>query len=153
MERPIAQVAMQLEIATDFDFCWLLGEGEVTRPFRVAPDLASKDVLQTIRSLASNWLMISDDEVVGIISLKNHSIDQVEIGYGVASSRSGRGFASAAVAAISPTLQERGASAVLAETAIDNLPSQRVLQRNGFTAIGERIDDEDGALIVWQRCF
>jgi RimJ/RimL family protein N-acetyltransferase len=39
---------------------------------------------------------------------------------------------------------------VSAETRVDNIASQRVLERNGFVQIGERVDAEDGPLICWQ---
>jgi RimJ/RimL family protein N-acetyltransferase len=42
-------------------------------------------------------------------------------------------------------------TALTAETSTSNEPSQRVLVRNGFVQVGERIDDEDGRLICW-RC-
>ena len=38
-----------------------------------------------------------------------------------------------------------------AETAVDNLPSQRVLEANGFADVGRRNDYEDGDLICWRR--
>ncbi|SHE74511.1 hypothetical protein [Devosia limi] len=39
---------------------------------------------------------------------------------------------------------------VAAETAVDNFPSQRVLEKNVFVRIGGRIDPEDGAVSCWQ---
>lgn len=39
---------------------------------------------------------------------------------------------------------------VSSETGVDNIASQRVLERNGFIRIGERIDAEDGPLICWE---
>ena len=41
-------------------------------------------------------------------------------------------------------------TAVAAESSKANVASQRVLGRNGFAAIGERIDDEDGDLLCWR---
>jgi len=41
-------------------------------------------------------------------------------------------------------------SAVSAETSIDNIASQRVLERNGFQRIGERVDAQDGPVICWK---
>ena len=40
--------------------------------------------------------------------------------------------------------------AILAETGVGNLPSQRVLSRNGFRQTGTRTDAEDGPVICWQ---
>jgi RimJ/RimL family protein N-acetyltransferase len=141
---------MRLAPATDADFRWLLGEGKPPRAHRVAPDLASREVLEIIRSLPANWLMVADGEIVGIISLKAAFGDQAEIGYGVACSRCGQGFASAAVAALMPILARSGIRVVVAETAVDNPASQRVLQDNGFVDVGERNDEEDGLLMVWR---
>ncbi len=39
----------------------------------------------------------------------------------------------------------------MAKTAINNLASQRVLEKNGFTPCGKTIDAEDGALVLWSR--
>jgi RimJ/RimL family protein N-acetyltransferase len=38
-----------------------------------------------------------------------------------------------------------------AETAVQNLASQRVLERNGFARASTRIDLEDGEVIGWTR--
>jgi RimJ/RimL family protein N-acetyltransferase len=40
---------------------------------------------------------------------------------------------------------------VNAETSVKNPSSQRVLERNGFARVGERVDEEDGPVIVWRR--
>ena len=142
---------MQLELASDEDFQWLLGERAATRKVTAAPDLAPAEVLQIVRHLPANWLMIVADEIVGIIGLKSEAEVEVEIGYGVAASRWGRGFASAAVIALLPILGERGVRTVHAETSVENPGSQRVLERSGFARMGERVDDEDGPLILWRR--
>ena len=44
-----------------------------------------------------------------------------------------------------------GVAALRAETAINNPPSQRVLEHNGFRQVGARHDPEDGDLILWSR--
>ena len=140
-----------LHATTDADFRWLLGEIPATRPFAVAPDLAPMPVLEIVRGLSANWLMVVDRELVGIIGLKADAGDIVEIGYGVAASRHGRGFASAGVAHLLTLLAGRGVRTVRAETSVANPASQRVLERNGFDRTGERIDDEDGALHLWRK--
>ncbi len=38
----------------------------------------------------------------------------------------------------------------MAETRTDNIASQRVLECNGFTRTGERLDEEDGVLLCWR---
>ncbi len=141
-----------LEPSSDEDFRWLLGEGPATRALDVAPDLAPPGVLEIVRQLPFNWLVIVAGELVGLIGLKTEeSPGEVEIGYGVAASREGRGFASAAVAALLPVLHARGVRLATAETSVENPASQRVLERNGFSRVGERIDEEDGPLYLWQR--
>lgn len=144
---------MHLQSATQEDFEWLLGSREPTRPWIIAPELAPTEVIGIVRQLPANWLMVVDDELVGIIGLKTDEAERVEIGYGVAASREGRGFASAAVAALLPILHSRGAPIVTAETSTENPASQRVLERNGFVRVGSRLDEEDGPVITWQRTF
>lgn len=150
MASPATPAALRLESASDTDFDWLLGETPPSLAYRIAPDLASPDILRIIRNLPAHWLMVAGNEIVGIISIKAEGEGKAEIGYGVASSHQGRGFASAAVAALLPVLADRGIVAVMAETAPDNPASQRVLTNNGFVATGERCDEEDGMLIVWR---
>jgi RimJ/RimL family protein N-acetyltransferase len=97
------------------------------------------------------WMIVRDGEVVGLCSYKRPPADgRVEIGYSTAPQRRGAGIATAAVAGIAriasadPSIQ-----ALIAETAIDNLASQRVLEKNGFIRIDRRIDAADGALAGW----
>lgn len=142
---------VELYRATDADFPWLLGQAAATRPLTVAPDLAPPPVLEIVRSLPANWLIVAGGEIVGIIGLKSDDGCEVEIGYGIAASRQGRGLAGGAVAALLPILAKRDVTMVRAETSVDNRVSQRVLERNGFSRTGERIDDEDGPLYCWER--
>jgi RimJ/RimL family protein N-acetyltransferase len=142
---------IQLALTSDEDFDWLLGRSEATRPWSIAPQLAPLEVFEIIRPLPANWLIVADTEVVGLIGIKAEAAGEAEIGYGIAATRQGRGFASAAVGALLSPLGERGIIKVLAETSVDNIASQRVLERNGFSRTGERIDEEDGPLILWAR--
>jgi len=70
---------------------------------------------------------------------------EVEIGYGISGSFQGRGVATEAVLALCE-LARRGARAVIAETDIENVASQRVLEKSGF-----RIEAQGVALIRWRR--
>lgn len=101
----------------------------------------------------ASWLMVESGEVVGLCSVTRppeHGV--VDIGYGVAPSRRGRGHASHAVGDIVAWARQRAdVTALTAETSTTNLASQRVLRRNGFVQTGERLDEEDGPLICW-RC-
>lgn len=143
--------AVHLESASEDDFRWLLGEVAATRPLKVAPDLAPPEVLAIVRQLPANWLIVAEREIVGIIGLKSEAGGEVEIGYGVAGSREGRGFASGAVAALLPVLLAREVRVVTAETSVENIASQRVLERSGFARTGTRVDEEDGPLYCWRR--
>lgn len=100
------------------------------------------------------WGIVADEELVGLIGCKAppDAARSVEIGYGVAASRRGRGHATAAVgrlvalATASPDID-----AVRAETLPENVASHRVLERNGFARVGTRVDPSDGELILWRR--
>ncbi len=98
------------------------------------------------------WLMVSRDEVVGLLSI-TEVVDKgvVQIGYGVAPGSRGQGHAADAVAALTEWARGDGRlTAIVAETRTDNIASQRVLERNGFARIGERLDEEDGDLFCWR---
>ncbi len=99
------------------------------------------------------WMIVDRDEVVGLCSITKlfPSPGMVEIGYGVAPKHRGRGVATAAVGALLALAREdERIRTVAAETAVDNSPSQRVLEKNGFARTGGRIDPEDGAVFCWQ---
>jgi len=134
-----------------------LGDGTAL----AATPVAGAEVLAMLAGLAeaiaeqlspSAWLMISDDEVVGLLSVTAFvDGDVVQIGYGVAPCAQGRGHARSAVAALLEWARGNGrVSAVVAETSVDNIASQRVLERNGFARTGERLDEEDGLLFCWR---
>lgn len=79
-----------------------------------------------------------------------HHDGEVEIGYGINTSRRGFGLATEAVAAVSAHLLGcSGVSRVTARTAIGNMASRRVLEANGFRA-GEDPPPQDG-LLLWVR--
>ncbi|MFN8168777.1 MAG: GNAT family N-acetyltransferase [Candidatus Nanopelagicales bacterium] len=91
-------------------------------------------------------------EVIGGIGFL-HAPDPdgtVEIGYGLAESARGQGYATEAVEAMVAFAMAQGASAVVAMTTADNAPSQRVLQRCGFVASGT-VESDDGPLLRWVR--
>ena len=154
----------KLIAAQDAHFAWMLGEeggpdglclpdGGVDRPA----------VLKYLRRLAEalrsshgsgSWLVVAAGEVTGLCGYKRCPAADgvVEIGYGIAPSRRRRGLATDAVAAM---IEHAGADGritrLTAETAIDNLASQRVLTKNGFASTGGRTDPEDGPLVLWSR--
>ena len=124
--------------------------------------LAEPEVLAMLAALADRveeafsppaWLIVSSGCVAGLLSLTTEPTEGVlTIGYGVAPGERGRGVASGAVAALLEWAREDlRVAAIVAETRTDNLPSQRVLERNGFARTGERSDEEDGDLFCWRH--
>ena len=98
------------------------------------------------------WLAVTGGEVVASMAIKDPVQDGVvELGYGVAPARRGRGHATAAVALLLPVLAGRGVRLVRAETAVGHVASGRVLIKTGFPRSGGREDAEDGFLDLWER--
>ena len=152
--------------ATDADFDWMIRGLQVSnRGFTLPPGgVDANEVLVHVRAIArslqehqghtDNWMIVAGHEVVGLCGYKHRpSVDgEVDIGYSIAASRRRRGHATGAVAAI---LAKSDADSrvlyVIAETAVDNHASQRVLMKNGFQYIGTDIDPEDGErLLRWR---
>ena len=99
------------------------------------------------------WMIVEGDEVVGLCSITKafREPGHVEIGYGVATAHRGRGYATRAIEDLLRILAaDQRIGTVAAETSTENLPSQRVLEKNGFERVGERSDPEDGQLICWR---
>lgn len=84
------------------------------------------------------WLIVKKDDgvAVGMIDFKNipNEKREVEIGYGLGRKHEHFGYMTEAVEAFCAWgKMQAGVHHIIAETEVDNLPSQRVLQRNGFT--------------------
>jgi [ribosomal protein S5]-alanine N-acetyltransferase len=76
----------------------------------------------------------------------------VEIGYGMAPSFQGRGFATeAATALLEFAFNDRRVRFVRAHTRPTNNASTRVLEKSGFKRIGEVSDPDDGIVWRWER--
>jgi RimJ/RimL family protein N-acetyltransferase len=76
---------------------------------------------------------LSDGRAVGGIGFKGQPESGcVEIGYGVAPSARGHGFAAEAVVALLTVAADHGLSRVVADTTLDNVASERTLVRAGF---------------------
>ncbi|GAA5513865.1 hypothetical protein Dcar01_02613 [Deinococcus carri] len=76
----------------------------------------------------------------------------LEIGYGLNPEVWGRGYATEAVGALVGALLARpDVRRVTAQTATTNPASGRVLEKLGFTRVGQAWDAEDGDLLVWAR--
>jgi ribosomal-protein-alanine N-acetyltransferase len=86
------------------------------------------------------FAILDGDAIAGTINLFGIVRDGPEsgvIGYWVDGARNGRGLATAAVGAILEyAFGDIGLHRVEAATLVDNLPSQRVLEKNGFERIG-----------------
>jgi RimJ/RimL family protein N-acetyltransferase len=149
--------------ATDTDFRWMLGEHCCQNGLKL-PEGGVDDpvVLGVVRAITmrlhdagsrASWLVVCNGEVVGLCSYRRPPTDRcVEIGYGIAPSKRGNGYATSAVAAmVEAAVLDPSVDALTAETAVQNLASQAVLERNGFARASTRIDVEDGEVIGWAR--
>lgn len=155
--------AFALLAATPVHFTRLLnGEPPEAGLELPASEIAPPEVLAMLASLAEGieasfapaaWLVLDGRRVAGLLSLTLPPEGGVlTIGYGIAPSEQGRGAASAAVAALAEwAAQDSRVQALVAETNVANIASQRVLEHNGFAETGRRYDAEDGDLICWRR--
>jgi RimJ/RimL family protein N-acetyltransferase len=85
--------------------------------------------------------LLSDGRAVGGIGFKSKPAgDRAEIGYGLAPSARGHGYAAEAVIALLTVAADHGLFRVIADTTLDNIASQRTLIRAGFRLV--RTDDE-----------
>ncbi|MBB4254092.1 RimJ/RimL family protein N-acetyltransferase [Rhizobium sp. BK008] len=152
---------MIIELTTH-DFEALL-KGIAPRHLRLVPDsaIAPPEILGMLNRLAteinaefspSAWMIVEDGEIVGLCSIVRVPQDgNIHIGYGVAPSRQGLGSTTRAIAQLLEwAWNDPRVALISAETGLENIASQRVLQRNGFIRTGERIDAEDGPLICWE---
>ena len=144
------------------DFDWLIGGTGTGREGRTLPPGGVDDpaVLRVVRSIVERlhrercrgaWLVVSGGEVVGLCSYRRPPCDgEVEIGYGIAPSRRGRGHATRAVALMAEIANGEGLTALLAQTSRANPASAAVLRRNGFITTGSGLDPEDGEVLTWR---
>jgi RimJ/RimL family protein N-acetyltransferase len=148
----------------DDDFDWLRDPAVPPRRRLLLADggIHSAEVMDIVRDMTrqlhaagcrGSWMIVDDDIVFGMFSFRHPPENgRVEIGYGVAESCYGKGYASAAVAhVIQIAAADPKINRLTAETAVSNPASGRVLEKNGFTSTGNRVDVEDGDLILWER--
>jgi ribosomal-protein-alanine N-acetyltransferase len=86
------------------------------------------------------WAIVDDGAIAGMIALNDvlrGPLQMGTVGYWVDRSRNGRGLASAALAEVVEfAFGEAGLHRLEAGTLPDNVPSQRVLEKNGFERFG-----------------
>jgi RimJ/RimL family protein N-acetyltransferase len=126
----------------------------------ILPEIVAKDALTRLNK-GQDWLWCSprlfknsdNGAIVGSACFKNSPYNGfVEIGYGVLESFSGKGFATTGIAVVLDEAFTRAeVKGITGETSVNNIASQRVLEKNGFVKTGTREDAEDGSLIIWKR--
>jgi RimJ/RimL family protein N-acetyltransferase len=80
---------------------------------------------------------LADGRAIGGIGFKGQPNGGcIEIGYGLAPSARGHGYAAEAVIALLTVAADHGLSRVTADTTLDNIASQRTLIRAGFRLVG-----------------
>jgi ribosomal-protein-alanine N-acetyltransferase len=91
-------------------------------------------------SKPGRYVILDDGEIAGGLSLVTTADDAIRsamLGYWVAQDRGGRGLATRAVtAALEIAFGELGLHRVEAGTRVENVRSQRVLEKCGFTLVG-----------------
>ena len=151
----------ELIAAADEHFAWTLGGNAPAPGLRLPPGgVEAAPVLEMLRGIAakirevhpvSAWLIVDGGEAVGLCSIIKTVNGEAEIGYGIAESRRKRGHARRATRLmIAEILRDPKVRGIVAGTAVANIPSQRVLEENGFVKTGTRHDEEDGDLFMWR---
>jgi predicted acetyltransferase len=140
---------------------WLQHDNE---RYRLALDdfdayLANVERARDVGQLPPGWvpgteLWLEDDagEIVACVRLRFWLTPSLEaegghIGYDVRPSARGRGFGSAALRLALPEARLRGLSRVRLTADSDNLPSLRIIERNGGVLSGETLSERSGKLI------
>ena len=94
---------------------------------------------------------LSDGRAIGAIAFKG-LLDGgcVEIGYGLAPSARGQGYAAEAITALLSVAADHGILSVIADTTLDNIASQRTLNRAGFHRAGTNAELHHYEMLVNQ---
>jgi RimJ/RimL family protein N-acetyltransferase len=80
---------------------------------------------------------LADGRAIGGLGFKGQPDGGcVEIGFGLAPSARGHGYAAEAVVALLSVAADHGLTRVIADTTLDNIASQRTLIRAGFRLVG-----------------
>ena len=101
----------------------------------------------------SPWLFLAPDSsaAVGTGGFKGAPVSgRAEIGYGIAECCRRRGFATEAVLRLVEIARSQNhVTEIYAETAIANAPSRRVVEKSGFSHIGQQTTEADGVVDQW----
>jgi ribosomal-protein-alanine N-acetyltransferase len=86
-------------------------------------------------------LLVTDEgRIAGRVNLVEAAGGSAELGYRIAKDHAGRGVATAAVGEVRVLAASRyGLSRLRAKVTLDNPASHRILERNGFVAVGEMV--------------
>ena len=85
-------------------------------------------------------LVEADGSIVGRVNLIDVTDGSAELGYRIAERAAGRGVATAAVRAVCAlAAADYALSSLTARTTLDNAASRTVLERTGFTVVGETV--------------
>lgn len=99
---------------------------------------SQRERIESDRSQA--FAILARDRIAGTVTISNIDygpFQSANLGYWVAERLSGRGLATKAVGEVTEiAFRELGLHRLEAATLVDNLPSQRVLEKNGFEPIG-----------------
>jgi ribosomal-protein-alanine N-acetyltransferase len=83
-------------------------------------------------------ILTDGGEIVGRVNLIEVTDGSAELGYRIAQKATGHGLATAAVRAVRElAVKEYGLTRLRAKVTIDNPASRKVLEHNGFVAVGE----------------
>lgn len=92
---------------------------------------------------------LSDGRAIGGIGFKGQPEDGcVEIGYGLAPSARGQGYAAEAVMALLTLAADHALVRVVADTTLDNVASQRTLDRAGFRHVGTDAEEHHYEILL-----
>ncbi|MEO0473411.1 MAG: GNAT family N-acetyltransferase, partial [Bacteroidota bacterium] len=141
LHLPVSSMDLEVDFMAEFpgslSFCI---EGVATHPDRP--------------NWYTHWLILDKNTHmtmggIGLSGLPDH-LGHTQVGYFVDAHQRRGGVATLALQALMEwAFLEPGLIAVVAYTPVDNLPSQRVLEHNGFERVG--LEEKDSIIIKWEK--
>jgi ribosomal-protein-alanine N-acetyltransferase len=109
---------------------------------------------QAARTDDFHVLVAEGGEVVGRVNLIDVVDGSAELGYRIAQKATGQGLASAAVREVRElAAAQYGLTRLRAKVTMDNPASHKVLERNGFLAVGElTLNDKPAMSYICEPC-